>query len=124
MLSWKAAQALGILPQDYPKQQSFFVKTGGSSDNINNNNIASNRHREGGNRFQKCPGTPDSTDSFFTADSGFEDSNVQPSPFSKKPAVANLDSTRRHIDSLGVRYPSVSYGRNVIKNYLYHHVTF
>ena len=104
-MSWKAAQALGILPQDYPKQQSFFVKTTGGGDNINNNNIASNRYQN-----QKCPGTPDSTDSFFTADSGFED-NVQ--PFSKKPA-AN-PSTRRHIDSLGVRYPSVSYGRNVIK---------
>ena len=106
-MSWKAAQALGILPQDYPKQQSFFVKTTGG-DNINNNNIASNRYQN-----QKCPGTPDSTDSFFTADSGFEDNNFQ--SFSKKPAVANLTSTRRHIDSLGVRYPSVSYGRNVIK---------
>ena len=107
-MSWKAAQALGILPQDYPKQQSFFVKTTGGGDNINNKNIASNRYQN-----QKCPGTPDSTDSFFTADSGFEDNNFQ--SFTKKPAVANLTSTRRHIDSLGIRYPSVSYGRNVIK---------
>ena len=26
VLSWKAAQALGILPQDYPKQQDYFLK--------------------------------------------------------------------------------------------------